>query len=182
MASRILGMGDVVTLFEKAQETFDEEQALEMQKKIKRQTFTLQDFLDQMQQVRKMGPLKKIMGMLPGMGQAMSQMDIDEKEFDRVQAIIQSMTQAERDDPSLLNGSRKKRIAQGSGTSANAVNTLLTQFEQAKKMMKMLMGGPQGLPQGIPGLPGGHGGGAGPKGGTNRQKKKKPRPKKHHRR
>lgn len=180
MASRILGMGDVVTLFEKAQESFDEDEALDMQKKIKRQTFTLQDFLDQMQRVRKMGPLKKLMGMLPGMEQALGEQDIDEKEFDRVQAIIQSMTPEERDDPSILNGSRKKRIAQGSGTSANAVNTLLQQFEASKKMMKMLMSGPQGLPAGIPGLPGGHGGGS--SGGTNRQKKKKPRPKRQHRR
>ncbi len=179
MASRILGMGDIVTLFEKAQETFDEEQAMEMAKKIKRQSFTLSDFLDQMQQVRKMGPLKKIMGMLPGVGQMLEGQDIDEKEFGRVEAIIQSMTPAERNDPTILNGNRKKRIADGSGTTPQAVNALLTQFEQAKKLMKMLSGGAvPGMP-GIPGMPA-------PKSssGSNYQKpkKRKEKPKRHHRR
>ncbi len=181
MASRILGMGDVVTLFEKAQETFDEEKALEMQKKIKRQSFTLQDFLDQMQQVKRMGPMGKVLQMIPGMKQMMGDQEFDEKEFARVEAIIQSMTPQERDDPSILNGSRRKRIAMGAGMTNADVNALLQQFEQAKVMMKALTSGGGGMP-GMPGM-GPPGSGGGKSGGGGQKKKRRPRrPKKKKRR
>lgn len=139
MASRILGMGDVMTLIEKAQTAIDLEQAKEMEKKLRRDDFTLDDFLDQLQQVRKLGPLEQILGMLPGMGNLKQQLkdaEFDEKEIKRVEAIIRSMTRKERRDPSIINGSRRKRIALGSGTKVQDVNRLLKQFTEARKMMK----------------------------------------------
>jgi len=142
MASRILGMGDVLSLIEKAQTAFDEKKALELEKKMRTATFTLDDFLDQMQQIRKMGPLTQVLGMIPGMNaNALKGVDIDEKQFARVAAIIQSMTKQERNNPSILNASRRQRIAKGSGTTVTDVNRLLKQFEDMKKLMKSLSGG-----------------------------------------
>ncbi len=140
MASRILGMGDVVTLVEKAQEAFDQEQALEMQKKLLRQTFTFQDFLDQMKQVKKMGSFKDLISMIPGLGRQLKDVELDEGEFARVEAMIQSMTPAERQRPEILNGSRRQRIAKGSGATLQDVNALVKQFYEAKKMMQRMMG------------------------------------------
>lgn len=147
MADRILGMGDVVSLVEKAQEQFDEKQARELKKKIARDKFTLQDFYDQIQQVRKMGNIKDLASMIPGVGKAIKDVDIDnDKAFKSTEAIILSMTPFERENPEQINGSRRKRIADGSGTSIQAVNQLLKQFEGSRKMMKMAMGiGPRGL-------------------------------------
>lgn len=137
MASRILGMGDVLSLIEKAQETVDEKQALEMQKKIVSQQFTLDDFLNQMQQVKKMGSIKDILKMVPGIdSNKLDDVEIDESEMAHTEAIIQSMTLGERKNPSIINSSRKKRIAKGSGSSIQDVNKLLSSFEQARKMMK----------------------------------------------
>ncbi len=140
MASRILGMGDILSLVEKAQENFDEKKAREMEMKIRKQEFTLEDFMDQMQQVKKMGPLQDLLGMIPGMGKQLKGMDtqIDEKELLHVEAIIKSMTVNERRNPAILNGSRKKRIAQGSGSRVQDVNRLLKQFEDSRKLMKQL--------------------------------------------
>ncbi|HOJ80264.1 MAG TPA: signal recognition particle protein [Clostridiales bacterium] len=139
MASRILGMGDVLSLIEKAQEAFDEKKAIEMEKKLRTQQFTLDDFLDQMQQIKKMGPLNQVLGMLPGMNnKALSNIEVDEKKLARTEAIIKSMTPQERRNPDIINGSRRKRIAAGSGTSVQEVNALLKQFEEMKKMMKMV--------------------------------------------
>lgn len=139
MASRILGMGDVLSLIEKAQDAFDEKKALEMEKKLRTQQFTLDDFLDQMQQVKKMGPIDQVLGMIPGMNtKALKNINVDEKKMGRVEAIIKSMTVKERTDPSIINGSRRKRIAAGSGTTIQDVNSLLKQFAEMKKMMKML--------------------------------------------
>lgn len=138
MASRILGMGDILSLVEKAQANFDQEKAREMERKIRKQEFTLEDFLQQMQQMRSMGPLEDLLGMIPGMGKQMKELkgQVDEKELARVEAIIQSMTPGERRDPSIINGSRKKRIARGSGTRVQDVNRLLKQFEDSRKLMK----------------------------------------------
>jgi signal recognition particle subunit SRP54 len=139
MASRILGMGDVLSLIEKAQEAFDEKKALELEKKLRTQQFTFDDFLDQMQQVKKMGPLNQVLGMIPGMNaKALSNIEVDEKKLGHVEAIIKSMTAKERNDPGIINGSRRKRIAAGSGTTIQEVNSLLKQFEEMKKMMKMM--------------------------------------------
>ncbi len=139
MASRILGMGDVLTLIEKAEATFDEEKAKELEKKIRKDSFTLEDFRDQLQQVRKMGSLESILGMIPGLPKKMKGvggLDIDEKELVRVEAIINSMTPRERVNFAIINGSRRLRIAQGSGTTVQEVNQLLKQYAQARKMMK----------------------------------------------
>jgi len=139
MASRILGMGDVLSLIEKAQEAFDEKKASEMERKIRTQQFTLDDFLEQMQQVKKMGPLNQVLGMLPGMNsKAMQNVEVDEKKMVHVEAIIKSMTAKERNDPSIINGSRRKRISAGSGTTIQDVNRLLKEFEEMKKLMKMM--------------------------------------------
>ncbi|EPR13515.1 signal recognition particle protein [Ruminiclostridium papyrosolvens] len=139
MASRILGMGDVLSLIEKAQEAYDEKKAIELEKKMRTMTFTLEDFLDQMQQIKKMGPIGDLLGMMPGVdSKALKDIDIDEKQMGRTEAIIQSMTRKERLDPSIINGSRRKRISAGSGTTIQEVNALLKQFEQMKKMMKMM--------------------------------------------
>lgn len=142
VADRILGMGDVVSLVEKAQEQFDEKQARELTKKLARDRFTLQDFYDQIQQVRKMGDIKDLAGMLPGMDKALKDVDIDnDKAFKKTEAIILSMTPYEREHPEQFNGSRRKRVADGSGTSIVEVNRLLKQFENTRKMMKGLVGG-----------------------------------------
>ncbi len=141
MASRILGMGDVLSLIEKAQEAFDEKKAIELEKKLRTQQFTFDDFLEQMQQVKKMGPLNQVLGMIPGVNtKALQNIEVDEKKLGHVEAIIKSMTAKERNDPGILNGSRRKRIATGSGTTVQEVNALLKQFEEMKKMMKMMNG------------------------------------------
>lgn len=143
MASRILGMGDVVSLVEKAQEAFDEDEARRLNKKLRKNQFTLDDFLSQLQQIKKMGSLKDLMGMIPGMGKALKGIDIDDDSFKPIEAIIQSMTAEERSNPDIINGSRRKRIANGSGTSIQQVNNLLKQFGDMRKMMKKMnqMGG-----------------------------------------
>lgn len=138
MASRILGMGDVLTLIEKAQAAFDEKKALELEKKLRTQQFTLDDFLEQLQQMKKMGPMEQFLGMMPGMNnKALKDIKVDEKQMVYVEAIIQSMTKQEKINPSIINASRRQRIAKGSGTSVQQVNQLLKQFEMVKKMMKM---------------------------------------------
>lgn len=141
MADRILGMGDIVSLVERAQEQFDAKEAAELQKKIAKNQFNLNDFLNQLQQIKKMGNIKDLMGMIPGMGKAMKDIDIDNDSFKHIEAIIQSMTNEERERPDILNGSRRKRIATGSGTSIQEVNRLLKQFEDMRKMMKMFTSG-----------------------------------------
>jgi signal recognition particle subunit SRP54 len=148
MASRILGMGDVMSLIEKTQDEFDEEQAVDLERKIRKQQFTLDDFLQQMKQVRRMGPLGNLMKMMPGMGKAMRGMgQVDERELDRIEAIILSMTPFERAHPTEINGSRRKRIATGSGTTVQAVNRLVKQFGQMNKLMKQLSEGKMPDPQ-----------------------------------
>jgi signal recognition particle subunit SRP54 len=142
MAGRILGMGDVMSLIEKTQDEFDEDEARDLERKIRKQQFTLDDFLKQMKQVRSMGPLGNLMKMVPGMGKAMQGMgQVDERELDRLEAIIQSMTPYERAHPTEINGSRRKRIATGSGTTVQAVNRLVKQFGQMNKLMKQLSEG-----------------------------------------
>ncbi|RRO17167.1 signal recognition particle protein [Flavobacteriaceae bacterium 14752] len=141
MADRILGMGDVVSLVERAQEQYDEEEARKMQKKIAKNKFGFDDFLKQIQQVKKMGNMKDLMGMIPGAGKMMKDVDIDDDAFKGIEAIINSMTPEERQSPKLFNASRKRRIAKGSGTSVQEVNQLLKQFGQMSKMMKMMQGG-----------------------------------------
>ena len=141
IADRILGMGDVVTLVEKAQEQFDEEQARKLKKKLAKNQFTLMDFYEQIQQVKKMGNIKDLASMIPGMGKALKDVDIDNDSFKSIEAIIMSMTPQEREKPEIINGSRRKRIADGSGTSLPEVNRLLKQFESTRKMMKTVMGG-----------------------------------------
>ena len=139
MASRILGMGDVLTLIEKAQTSVDEDKAKELEKKMRTMSFTFDDFLDQLGQVRSMGPLDELMDMIPGMNKkAMKNVSVDEKQIGRVEAIIQSMTTREKEEPDIINASRKKRIAVGSGTSVQDVNRLLKQFDEMKKMMKQM--------------------------------------------
>ena len=141
MADRILGMGDVVSLVERAQEQYDEEEARRIQKKIAKNQFGFDDFLKQIQQIKKMGNMKDLIGMIPGAGKAMKDVDIDDDAFKGIEAIIHSMTIKERTKPSIINASRKKRIAKGSGTSVQEVNQLLKQFTQMSKMMKMMQGG-----------------------------------------
>ncbi|TNF68305.1 MAG: signal recognition particle protein [Bacteroidetes bacterium] len=141
MADRILGMGDVVSLVERAQEQFDEEEARRIQKKIAKNKFGFDDFLSQIQQIKKMGSMKDLVGMIPGAGKALKGMDIDDDAFKHIEAIIHSMTPDERSNPSKLDARRKKRIANGSGTSLQEVNQLLKQFDQMSKMMKMMQGG-----------------------------------------
>jgi len=141
MADRILGMGDVVSLVERAQEQFDEVEARKMQKKIAKNQFGFDDFLDQIAQIKKMGNMKDLMGMIPGMGKMMKNIDIDDDAFKGIEAIIHSMTPEERRDPKLINGSRRKRICAGSGTTVQDVNRLMKQFDDMNKMMKMMQGG-----------------------------------------
>lgn len=141
MADRILGMGDIVTLVEKAQEQFDSEEAVRMQRKLAKDQFNFDDFLKQIQQVKKMGNIKELASMIPGMGKAIKDLDMDDNSFKNIEAIIHSMTPGERQDPTLLNGSRRKRVAAGSGTTVQAVNQLLKQFDETRKMMKMVATG-----------------------------------------
>jgi signal recognition particle subunit SRP54 len=141
MAQRILGMGDVMTLIEQVEKQTDEDRAKELERKMRENRFTLDDFLEQLQQVRRMGPLQGLLKMIPGMGQQMGGMQVDEREFDRIQAIITSMTPHERAHPEVLNGSRRRRIAHGSGTTIQAVNQLVKQFGQMQKVMKQLSSG-----------------------------------------
>jgi signal recognition particle subunit SRP54 len=138
MASRILGMGDVLTVIEKAEEAYDKDEAVEAAAKLQSGRFTLEDFLEQMQQIKKMGPLQNIVGMLPGVPKELKKAEIDERELARVEAIIRSMTPEERREPQLMNGSRRLRVANGSGTTTSDVNQLLKQFKEMQKMMKML--------------------------------------------
>ena len=181
MASRILGMGDVLTLIEKAETAFDEEEAERAAEKLARNEFDLDDFLDQMSKLRKMGPLKQLLGMIPGASTALAGADVDEADLGRVEAIIRSMTSEERRQPNIIDKRRKQRIAAGSGSTTQAVSALLKQFSQAKKMMSSMMGG-----GGMPSLealqnPGAFGGGVasrpgpvhnGPVRGQNRVKGK----------
>jgi signal recognition particle subunit SRP54 len=143
MASRILGMGDVVSLVEKAQQVFDEEEAKRLNKKIRKNQFDFNDFLSQLEQVKKMGNMKDLLGMIPGVGKAIKDINIDDNSFKPIEAIIRSMTNDERENPDIINGSRKNRIATGSGTSVTQVNQLLKQFSDMRKMMKTMnkMGG-----------------------------------------
>lgn len=141
MADRILGMGDVVSLVERAQEQYDEEEARKIQKKIAKNQFGFDDFLSQIQQIKKMGSMKDLVGMIPGAGKALKDVDIDDDSFKHIEAMIHSMTIEERTNPSVINASRKKRIGKGSGTSVQEVNQLLKQFNQMSKMMKMMQGG-----------------------------------------
>jgi signal recognition particle subunit SRP54 len=169
MASRILGMGDMLTLIEKAEAVYDAESATKAQEKMLKGKFTLDDFLEQMKQLRKMGPIQNIVGMLPGMPKEMRDAQIDERELGRVEAIICSMTPEERAEPAVINGSRRLRIAQGSGTSTQQVNALLKQFKAINQLMKQMgkgpgkkgkrRGGMPGMPDlselgGLPGMPG----------------------------
>ena len=170
MASRILDMGDVLSLIEKTQAAFDEAEAQKLADKIASETFTLEDFLEQMQQIRKMGNLKSMLALMPGAGQIRQQLEnFDEREIDRTEAIIRSMTPMERTQPKVLNGSRRLRIAKGSGTTVTQVNSLVDRFEQAAKMMKTVAKG--GVPQ-MPGLPGMPGMGGGFIGGKSKKKDK----------
>ena len=141
MADRILGMGDIVSFVERAQEQFDEEAARKIQKKLAKDQFNFNDFIDQIQQIKKMGNMKSLMSMIPGVGKAVKDMDIDDNAFKGVEAIIRSMTPYERENPSIINGSRRKRIAEGSGTNIQEVNKLLKQFESTRKMMKSVATG-----------------------------------------
>ncbi len=141
MADRILGMGDIVTLVEKAQEQYDVEEARKLQKKIAKNQFNFNDFLKQIQQIKKMGNVKDLMGMIPGVGKAIKDADIDDDAFKEIEAIIYSMTPAERENPKILNGSRRKRIARGAGTTIQEVNRLVKQFAETSKMMKMMTSG-----------------------------------------
>ena len=141
MADRILGMGDVVSLVERAQEQFDEQQAEKLQKKIAKNQFDFDDFITQIQQIKKMGNIKELASMIPGVGKALKNMDIDDDAFKSIEAIIQSMTPEERKNPKVLNGSRRRRIAHGSGTSVQEVNSLVKQFSETRKMMRMMQKG-----------------------------------------
>ena len=141
MASRILGMGDVISLVERAQQQFDEQEARKIQKKIAKNTFGFDDFLSQIQQIKKMGNIKDLAGMIPGVGKAIKDVDIDNDAFKGIESIIRSMTPFERSNPNVLNGSRKKRIAAGSGTNVQEINQLIKQFSQMGRMMKMMQGG-----------------------------------------
>jgi signal recognition particle subunit SRP54 len=141
MADRILGMGDIVSLVERAQEQFDEEEARKLQKKLAKNEFNYNDFLKQIQQIKKMGNLKDLASMIPGMDKALKGEEIDDDAFKSIEAIIYSMTPAERENPKLLNGTRRKRIADGSGTSIVEVNRLVKQFEETSKMMRMMTTG-----------------------------------------
>jgi signal recognition particle subunit SRP54 len=138
-------MGDVLTLIEKAEEAYDEDEAAKAAEKLRKGQFTLEDFLDQMQSLKKMGPLQNIVGMLPGIPKELKKAEIDDREIARVEAIIRSMTPQERREPSLINGSRRLRIAKGSGSTTTEVNQLLKQFKEVQKMMKMFGKGPKGL-------------------------------------
>ena len=150
MAQRILGMGDVLSLIEKAEKEIDADEAEELERKMRQDQFTLDDFLKQLKQVRKMGPLTSVLGMMPGMGKAMKDLrsaNVDDRELDRLEAIILSMTPEERANPDVIRGSRRRRIAAGSGTNVQAVKQLTKQFEQMRKMMKMMASGKMPNPE-----------------------------------
>ena len=158
MADRILGMGDIVSLVERAQEQFDEKEALKLQRKIQKNQFDFNDFLAQIQQIKKMGNLKDLASMIPGVGKALKDVENDDNAFKGIEAIILSMTPKERQHPEVLNQSRKNRIAKGSGTTIQEVNRLVKQFDQTRKMMKMVTGSKMGrmmahMPK-MPGMPG----------------------------
>jgi len=175
LASRILGMGDILTLIEKSEEAFEEDEREALEEKMRKATFTLEDFLKQMRQLRKMGPLTNLLGMMPGMKGALKDVDFDEKELGHVEAIIQSMTPGERHDPAIINNSRRQRIARGCGRTVSDVNALVRQFDQVKVMMRAMAGG-----GGLPSLP--HGmrpPGAGPGPGRGKPKQRPHRPKQH---
>src|SRR5262249_55215229 len=167
MASRILGMGDVLTLIEKVEATFEEEEKRKAEEMLQSGRLTLEDFLEQMQQIKRMGPLQNVLGMLPGMPKAIRNADVDDREVGRIEAIIRSMTPEERRKPEIINGQRRLRIARGSGTSTSEVNRLLTQFKQVQTMMKGMPGvsrkiakgkkgkGKKGKAPKMPRLPGG---------------------------
>jgi signal recognition particle subunit SRP54 len=140
LAGRILGMGDVLTLIERAEELVDQREAEQMERKLREASFTLEDFLQQLQQVKKMGPLNQVLGMLPGMSRELKDVEIDDRDLGRVEAIIRSMTPSERKNPKILNGSRRARIARGSGTTTQQVNAVIKQFDEARRMMKQLAG------------------------------------------
>ena len=171
MASRILDMGDVLTLIEQAQKAFDRDQAAEMTRKfMEDEDFTFDDFLSQMSAIKKMGSLKAMLKMMPGMGEMRDQLDsLDEREFDRVEAMVRSMTPFERTHPKQINGSRRARVARGSGVTVSEVNGLLERFGQAQKMMRSLR---RGGGSGIPGMPAIPGMGGGKKGAKGQQRKK----------
>ena len=157
MADRILGMGDIVSLVERAQEQFDEEEARKLQRKIQKNQFDFNDFLGQIHQIKKMGNLKDLASMIPGVGKALKDVEIDDNAFKSIEAIILSMTPKERSHPEILNTSRRTRIARGSGTTVQEVNRLIKQFDQTRKMMKMVTGSKMGrmmkaMPQ-MPGMP-----------------------------
>ena len=167
MASRILGMGDVLSLIERIEESVDRDQAAVLEEKLRKQEFTLDDLLEQLRTIRKMGSLGGLMKMIPGLGKQMRDMPVDDRQLDRVEAIILSMTPEERRLPEIVNGTRRARIARGSGTSVQQINALLQQHRQMKKMMKTLAGGKMpGLP-GLPGMPGATAG------GVSKKRKKK---------
>ncbi|MCD6353526.1 MAG: signal recognition particle protein, partial [Proteobacteria bacterium] len=151
ISSRILGMGDIITLIEKAEATLDERKSLEMEKKFRKGGFTLEDFLDQLQQIKKMGSLEKILSLIPGFNQkAIKGLNIDEKEFVKIEAIIHSMTKEERKKHNIINGSRRRRISRGSGTQVKDVNQLLKRYAMASKMIKKIQRtGLKGLPKGM---------------------------------
>jgi len=175
LASRILGMGDILTLIEKSEEAFEEDERIALEEKMRKATFTLDDFLKQMRQLRKMGPLSNLLGMMPGMKGALKDVDLDEKELSRVEAIIQSMTPGERVDPGIINNSRRQRIARGCGRTVSDVNALVRQFDQVKVMMRAMAGG-----GGLPSLPHGMGPqGAMPRAGRGKPKNRPHRPKQH---
>ena len=154
MADRILGMGDVLSLIEKAEEAYDQDEAERAARKMLDNTFDLEDFLEQFQQLKKMGPLQQLVGMLPGAGSALQNVQVDEKQLARVEAVIRSMTPDERRNPKSINGSRRRRIAAGSGTRPQDVNGVLKQFSQAQKMMKAMAGGKSPIPGlTMPGMP-----------------------------
>ena len=154
MADRILGMGDVVSLVEKAQEQFDVEETRKLQKKIAKNQFNFNDFLSQIQQIKKMGNIKDLASMLPGMGKALRNLDVDDDAFKGIEAIIRSMTPEERINPVVLNGSRRKRIASGSGTSVQEVNQLVKQFDETRKLMKMMSGNKKNMARMMGNMPG----------------------------
>lgn len=153
MADRILGMGDVVSLVERAQEQFDAEEAKKLHKKIAKNQFSFNDFLNQLQQIKKMGNIKDLVGMIPGVGKALKDVDIDDNAFKGIEAIIHSMTPVERENPDIINGSRRKRIADGSGTTIQEVNKLIKQFDDTRKMMKM-MSNKENMAKMMKGMPG----------------------------
>ncbi len=172
MASRILGMGDVLSLIEKVEQQIDAKQAAEMEKKLRNSSFDLEDFLDQLRQMKKMGPLQNLLGLIPGVGNQLKDVKIEDSHTARIEAIILSMTKQERQEPALLNGQRRRRIAAGSGTSVQEVNRLITQFDQMRLMMRTMMGGAQAGSRRPANLPGALAAAAGKHAGSNKQNKK----------